>query len=82
MPRALFFLAPILWMITAGSYNSISKLPNVHVPILFIKGCRDMLIPKAQMDRLQSVHEGLKKESYCYEVEKGTHNDTWVVGIH
>lgn len=82
MPKSLIFLAPILWLITAGSYNSIEKLPDVHVPILFIKGCRDMLIPKAQMDRLQRVHEGRRKEAYCFEVANGGHNDTWIAGLN
>ena len=51
-PRPLLFLAPLLYLITSNSYNSFGKFPKVKVPILFIKGCRDLLIPKEQMDRL------------------------------
>ena len=52
---------PIVWLITSDSYNSIAKLPNVHVPILFVKGCKDKLIPKRQMDQLQDTYAKLRR---------------------
>ena len=56
------------------------NISNIHVPVLFVKGLKDTLIPKAQMDMLQNIHTALKKENFEYVVEDGTHNDTWYVG--
>ena len=61
LPGYLIWLSPILWLITSGSYNSLSKIGKVHVPILFVKGCQDKLIPKSQMDRLHSKYSSLKR---------------------
>ena len=61
LPRKLIWLSPLLWSITYGSYNSYSKISNIHIPILFIKGCRDALIPKCQMDKLQDLYSSLKR---------------------
>jgi len=58
----------------------VKNISNIHVPILFVKGLKDTLIPKAQMDRLQNIHSDLKKENFEYVVERGTHNDTWYMG--
>jgi fermentation-respiration switch protein FrsA (DUF1100 family) len=76
----MFLLAPLLWLITSGSYNSISKISNVHIPILFVKGCKDTLIPKGQMDRLQQTYARLKREHFEFQVPNGGHNDTWMAG--
>lgn len=79
-PKPLSFLYPLIWLVTAGSYNSFSKIHNVHIPILFIKGCKDELIPKVQMDKLHNIYQGLKRENFDLEVRAGTHNDTWIRG--
>ena len=64
LPMWLVWLSPLLWLVTAGSYNFLSKIEKVHVPILFIKGCKDTLIPKRQMDRLQNEYKALRRENY------------------
>lgn len=79
-PKALSFIYPIIWLVTFGSYDSRSKLPKVHIPILFIKGSKDTLIPKTQMDALHSLYRELKRENFELVVEEGTHNDTWIRG--
>lgn len=80
IPKFLYPLLPLLWIITVGSYASIKKIPNLHTPILFVKGSSDQLIPKAQMDTLQQTYSNLKRENFEYVVEGGGHNDTWYVG--
>jgi predicted esterase len=35
-------------------------MPKIKIPILFVKGARDALIPKTQMDRLQKIYSDLK----------------------
>lgn len=79
VPKLFFFLNPLLWIITAGSYNSEQKLRDVHVPALFIKGCKDLLIPKVQMDKLHQQYKDLRKEHFDLEIAEGTHNDTWAI---
>ena len=46
-------LRPLIYLVTYNSYNSLSKISDLKVPILFIKGVKDRLVPKVLMDRLQ-----------------------------
>lgn len=69
---------PLVWVIAKGSFNSAKRISKVTLPILFIKGCKDELVPKRLMDRLEEICKVKKMETYCLEVANGTHNDTWV----
>lgn len=37
-------------MATFGSYHSIGKMKNIRIPVLFVKGKRDELVPSRLMD--------------------------------
>jgi fermentation-respiration switch protein FrsA (DUF1100 family) len=78
IPPFLFPLRLFLWLVTSNSFRSIKKMKDVHVPVLFIKGKKDELVPTRLMDELENECLKSKSEHFSYEVEKGTHNDTWL----
>lgn len=64
LPNYLYPLRIIIWLVTSGSYKSISKIKDIHIPILFVKGRRDKLVPAKLMDRLQSEFDKKKGENF------------------
>lgn len=58
-------------------WNSIGLIKKLHVPIFFISGRNDQIVPPIQMDRL---FEAAKNSEYkdIFKVEYGTHNESWV----
>lgn len=46
-----------LFLFLRNKWNSISLIPEIKIPILFIKSKKDELIPQSQMDRLQEKCE-------------------------
>uniref|UniRef100_A0A7S3J759 Alpha/beta hydrolase n=1 Tax=Euplotes harpa TaxID=151035 RepID=A0A7S3J759_9SPIT len=57
-------------------WPSIDRMSKLTLPILFISGRKDMLIPSSQMDKLfkYTQHSSYLK---MYKVKNGEHNDTW-----
>lgn len=60
------------------SLNSISKL---EVPMLFIMGLQDELIPNSQMQKLYHAAVNAKFREK-HEVHSGSHNDTWAKDVN
>jgi len=57
-------------------WHSIENIKSIEIPIFFIMGLKDELIPTVQMLRLyQAAEKARFKEKH--EVHHGTHNDTW-----
>lgn len=66
-------------LVLANHWESVHRIAKIKVPILFISGLLDELVPPQQMARLYDA----AKESVLREklgIETGTHNDTWVEG--
>lgn len=66
-------------LVLANHWESVHRIAKIKVPILFISGLLDELVPPQQMARLYDA----AKESVLREklgIESGTHNDTWVEG--
>lgn len=60
-----------------SQFNSAEKIRNVHIPLLFIHGTMDSIIPIGLGKKLfQAAHE--PKE--FYEIPNADHNDTFFVG--
>lgn len=53
IPNFVYPVRFLVWLITQGSYNSLAKIKNVKIPILFVKGLKDKLVPPVQMARLE-----------------------------
>lgn len=64
VPTVLSPLKGLLWLITRDSYRSIGKIQDIHVPILFVKGRKDQLVPARLMDELQRRCEESKCEHF------------------
>lgn len=58
-------------------FDSLSKVPRVTCPILFISGRQDTLVPPRHMDTLKEAAVNSKQVEWI-GVRDGTHNDTWM----
>jgi hypothetical protein len=60
-------------------WPSIDRIPNVRVPLLFIVGLSDEIVPANHVSRL---FEAAKAAAFkqMYQVHGGMHNDTWYKG--
>lgn len=54
-------------------YNTLEKVPKLRVPILFIAGEADEIVPHVQMQRLSKA----AAHATLHVVPGGQHNDTW-----
>ncbi len=66
------FIQRIFW-------PSIERIPNVKVPLLFIVGLNDEIVPPTHVQRLFDSARGAAFKS-IYQVAGGMHNDTWFKG--
>mmetsp|Transcript_22078 Transcript_22078/g.19650 ORF Transcript_22078/g.19650 Transcript_22078/m.19650 type:complete len:108 (+) Transcript_22078:595-918(+) len=69
---SLHYILPNYW-------PSIQTVKELKLPIMFISGRKDSLIPPEQMDRLFKEAGSEKKQ--MYKVKNGEHNDTWAVCV-
>ncbi|XP_063417944.1 protein ABHD13-like [Mytilus trossulus] len=77
--RTLFdfpFLKYLPDILVKAKYRSISRLPTIKVPTLFLSGLADSLIPPRMMDTLHTVSGSKKKRIVRFP--GGTHNETWM----
>jgi fermentation-respiration switch protein FrsA (DUF1100 family) len=60
-------------------WDSITKVRDISLPMLFIGGKQDEIVPAEHMLELYDAAVGASSKKF-HEVEDGTHNDTWVKG--
>jgi len=58
-------------------WRSIEHIAHVTVPLLFIAGMKDEIVPPAQM-RLLELAAVASPAVEMHKVAEGTHNDTWM----
>jgi len=61
------------------SWKTIDRIADVDVPILFLSGREDELVPPIHMDRLSQAAIKAPRRLF-FSVQNGTHNDTWLQG--
>jgi pimeloyl-ACP methyl ester carboxylesterase len=62
------------------SWDSTAIVPRLRLPMLFLAGSADELVPPSQMSRLVEL-AGMSSESVnLHVIEGGTHNECWVQG--
>jgi len=74
------FVAPLKPLVLTLDWNSGKIAPQLRVPVLYLAGKEDELVPPYHM---QELYEASAKASPCariHVVERGTHNDTWLKG--
>ncbi len=74
-PHLKFFKKLILRMF----WPSDKRIPNVRVPMLFIVGTHDEIVPVHHTKKLHDAATNAIFKQY-YAVQGGTHNDTWLKG--
>eukprot|EP00668_Euglena_longa_P015438 GGOE01019518.1.p2 GENE.GGOE01019518.1~~GGOE01019518.1.p2 ORF type:complete len:264 (+),score=63.29 GGOE01019518.1:333-1124(+) len=72
-PLALHCIKPVVLQI---EWNSIQVIPSITIPILFLSGKKDELIPPSQMHRLY-VSASRSPRKLFVTLPNGMHNDTW-----
>ena len=58
-------------------YDSLSKIPKIHVPLLILHGDRDEVVP---FDQGRRLFEAANSPKVFYTVSGAHHNDTSIVG--
>ncbi|MHC5544126.1 alpha/beta hydrolase, partial [Singulisphaera rosea] len=76
MARANFPFLPAS-LLLRHRFDNLSKIPNIHCPMLIGHGRRDELIPYAMFERLTSA---AKAPTMRFTVEGAGHNDFFAVG--
>jgi len=75
--RALMpFLGPFTWAIR-DRWNNVQRIKDLTVPILFISGRNDELVPPMQMEKLHAAAEKSVMRRIA-KIARGEHNDTWL----
>lgn len=60
-------------------WDSLSCVKQLRLPLLFLSGELDEIVPNQQMRRLHDSAEDAEFK-ILYTIESGTHNDTWLRG--
>ena len=69
-------VAPFKGLLLRIGWDSEEIAPKLKgLPLLYLSGDKDELVPPSHMDRLHAITGGR-----MYKVVGGTHNDTWVKG--
>jgi len=76
------FLTPIKPFVLKIGWNSAAIVPKLHgVPILFLAGARDELVPHDHMRELVQLAEASGNAMVSMHViPDGTHNESWIQG--
>mmetsp|Transcript_116610 Transcript_116610/g.228783 ORF Transcript_116610/g.228783 Transcript_116610/m.228783 type:complete len:259 (-) Transcript_116610:214-990(-) len=72
-------IAPLKYLVLRIKWDSLPIVAKLAMPILFLAGAKDELVPHSHMLRLfkASVNSSLSR---LHIVEDGTHNETWLQG--
>ena len=74
------YIAPLKSIVLRIGWDSGTIAPHITVPILYLAGAADQLVPPYHM---QDLFKASGKASVCarmHVVEDGTHNETWLQG--
>lgn len=63
-------------LVLRNYWPSLERIRKIKIPILFVSGLVDELVPSAHMKRLQEAAAGAVFLEYL-EVPTGDHNSTW-----
>lgn len=77
MARAIYPVVPVHW-VTGRRFDSLMRVPDLRVPVLFVHGTRDEVVPFEQGKALYAACGSADKEMLV--LPNATHNDTYLVG--
>lgn len=73
------FIAPLKALVLRIRWDSLSIAPSLTLPILYLAGARDELVPHSHMIRLYRSTTA-SRLNLMHVVKDGTHNETWMHG--
>jgi len=76
MARIIMPFLPV-GAVISSKFDSIRKIRNVHVPILFTHGDRDTIVP---IDLGKELFNAAHEPKAFYTIQGADHNDTYIVG--
>lgn len=76
MARELYPFLPVQFLLRSD-FSSISKIGRVHIPVLFLHGTDDEIVP-IQLGK--QLFEAANEPKVFYEIPGAHHNDTFLVG--
>ena len=76
MARADLPYLPVGFLIE-DKYDSLSKIPKIHVPLLILHGDRDEVVP---FDQGRQLFEAANPPKVFYTITGAHHNDTFIIG--
>jgi len=77
MMKLVFPLFSPLSFLVQDKWKNEEKIRDINVPIMFISGSSDSLVPPSMMDRLyKGAIDSPKKQ--LTKIPNGDHNDTWM----
>lgn len=59
-------------------WNSRELIRDIEIPMLFISGRKDQIVPPMHMDQLYETAQNAKYKD-MFEIESGTHNEAWLI---
>jgi abhydrolase domain-containing protein 13 len=62
------------------SWDSTIIVPHLSLPMLFLAGSSDELVPPSQMSRLVELAASHSESVNLHVIEGGTHNECWIQG--
>jgi fermentation-respiration switch protein FrsA (DUF1100 family) len=76
MTKTMFGALPVHYLVKT-KFNSLSKIGTIHIPLLFIHGNRDTIVPFELGKRLFAA---ANEPKIFYEIQGADHNDTYEIG--
>ena len=73
------FIAPLKLLVLRIRWDSLSIVPSLNAPVLYLAGARDELVPHSHMLRLHKS-TSISRLNKLHIVKDGTHNETWQHG--
>ena len=74
------FLSPVKGLLLRLHYDSSKIVPELKLPILYLSGDSDEIVPPSQMMELYESSRQSNKRTEIHVVKGGMHNDTWLQG--
>ncbi|GKY99338.1 hypothetical protein MPSEU_000888800 [Mayamaea pseudoterrestris] len=73
------FLKPIKPFVLRLSWDSTKIVPSLNLPILFLAGSKDELVPHEHMQHLMLMAQASRLKQF-HVIDGGTHNESWIQG--
>jgi pimeloyl-ACP methyl ester carboxylesterase len=74
------YIAPLKGLVLRIGWNSYRIAPRIQIPILYLSGGADQLVPPKHMRELYNMSLKSSRCARILIIKDGTHNETWLQG--